>query len=456
MSAAGDDVRKSGGGILRALGLQRRELRAWAMYDWANSAFATTVMAAVLPIYYSDVAASTLPAHLRSAYWAYTTSAALLIIALVSPVLGAAADYLGAKKRFLGAFLVLGAGGTALLALAGTGDWLFASVVFIIGNLGFAGANVFYESLLPHVADGPEIDRVSTAGYAVGYVGGGVLLAVNMWWILSPETFGLSDAGQASRAAFLSVSVWWLVFSIPLFRRVREPAARLEPDEVLELNPVKVGFGRVWRTLKELRRHRQVFLFLLAFWLYNDGIGTIIKMATIYGREIGIGTSDLIGALLVVQFLGIPFTFAFGALAGRIGAKRGIYLALCVYVVISVFGYFMDEAWHFWALAGGVATVQGGAQALSRSLYASVVPRGKSSEFFGFYSVSSKFAGIFGPLLFGVVAQLTGGSRLSILSLVVFFVGGIVLLSRVDEEEGRRVARQEDEAMIRAAEAAAG
>jgi len=438
----------TGGGPLRALGLHRKELRAWAMYDWANSAFATTIMAAVLPIYYSDVAASTLPAHLRSAYWGYTTSAALLLIALVSPVLGAAADYLGAKKRFLAGFLALGVTGTALLYFARTGDWLFASTVFVLGNLGFAGANVFYESLLPHVADAREIDRVSTAGYAMGYVGGGLLLAVNMAWIVRPELFGMADAGEASRWAFVSVAVWWLLFSVPLFRRVREPEARLEPGEVLELNPVRVGFSRVLETLKELRRHRQVFLFLLAFWLYNDGIGTIIKMATIYGREIGIGTSDLIGALLLVQFLGIPFTFAFGALADRIGTRRGIYLALCVYVSISVFGYFMDEAWHFWALAGGVATVQGGAQGLSRSLYASLIPRGKSSEFFGFFSVSSKFAGIFGPLLFGVVAQLTGGSRLSILSLVVFFVGGIVLLSRVDEEEGRRVARGEDRELV--------
>ena len=443
----------SSGGWLRSLGLHRRELRAWAMYDWANSAFATTIMAAVLPIYYADVAASTLPEHLRSAYWGYTTSAALFLVAVVSPILGAVADYLGAKKRFLGVFLVVGAGATALLWFVGTGDWVWASTSFVVANVGFAGANVFYESLLPHVADGREIDRVSTAGYALGYVGGGVLLALNLAWILSPETFGMADAGVASRAAFVSVTVWWILFSVPLFRRVSEPAARLEPGEVLDLNPVRVGFGRVWRTLRELGRHRQVFLFLVAFWFYNDGIGTIIKMASIYGREIGIGQGDLIGALLLVQFLGIPFTFAFGALADRIGAKKGIYLTLTVYLGVSIFGYFMEHAWHFWVLACAVATVQGGAQALSRSLYASLVPRGKSSEFFGFYSVSSKFAGIVGPFLFGVVAQLAGGSRPAILSLSVFFGVGMLLLSRVDEDEGRRIARQEDEAMIRAAAA---
>jgi len=436
--------------LLRTLGLHRPELRAWAMYDWANSAFVTTVVAAVLPIYYADVAASTLPEHLRTAYWGYTSSVALLFVALVSPVLGAVADYMGAKKRFLATFAVLGAAATGCLYFAESGDWLFASGVYVIGYLGFAGSIVFYESLLPYVAEGSEVDRVSAAGYAVGYVGGGILLAVNMAWIVRPDLFGMGDAGRASRFAFLSVAAWWLLFSLPLLRKVREPSARLEPGEVVALNPVRVGFRRVWGTLKEIRRFRQLFLFLVAFWFYGDGIGTIIKMATIYGREVGIGTTDLIGALLLVQFLGIPFTFAFGALAERIGPKNGIYLALSVYAGVSVFGYFMTEAWHFWALAGGVATVQGGAQALSRSLYATLVPRGKSSEFFGFFSVSSKFAGIAGPLLFGAVAQLAGGSRLSILSLLVFFVGGIALLSRVDVEEGRAVARDEERAMARA------
>lgn len=434
---------------LRALGLHRPELRAWAMYDWANSAFATTVMAALLPIYYADVAAVTLPEHLRSAYWGYTTSFALFVVAAVSPVLGAMADYLGAKKRLLGVSMLLGAGATALLAVVGTGDWILASGVFVLANAGFAAANIFYESLLPYVADDAEIDRVSTGGYAMGYVGGGLLLAVHLAWVLSPSTFGMADAGQASRIAFLSVSVWWILFSVPLFRRVREPEARLEIDEVLDLNPVKVGFRRVVRTLGELRHHRHAFLFLLAFWFYNDGIGTIIKMATVYGREVGIGTGDLVGALLLVQFLGIPFTFLFGALADRIGTRNGIYLALCVYTAISVFGYFMDTAWHFWVLAGAVGTVQGGAQALSRSLYASLIPRGKSSEFFGFYSVSSKFAGILGPFFFGLVAQLAGGSRPAILSLVVFFVGGMILLGRVDEVEGRRLAREENRELVR-------
>ena len=417
--------------MLRALGLHRPELRAWALYDWANSAFATTIMAAVLPVFYADVAAATLPEHLRTAYWGYTTGIALLIVALLSPILGAVADYLGAKKRFLALFAALGIGATALLALSGPGMWLYVSIVFIVANVGFAAANVFYDSLLPHIAKPREIERVSAAGFALGYLGGGLLLALNLAWILMPERFGLDDALAATRLAFLSVAFWWTLFSIPLFRVVPEPLRRVEPSETPEENPISAGFQRLLKTFHELRRYRQAFLFLLAFWLYSDGIGTIIKMATIYGREIGIGQAHLIGALLLVQFVGIPCTFAFGALADRLGAKGGLYLALSVYTAITILGFFMREAWHFWLLAIAVGTVQGGAQALSRALYARLIPREKSSEFFGFYSVSAKFAGIFGPLLFGLISQLTGNSRLSILALVAFFLGGIALLSRV-------------------------
>jgi UMF1 family MFS transporter len=250
------------------------------MYDWANSAFATTIMAAVLPIYYHEVAAADLPENVRSAYWGYTQTVAVLIVAMLSPVLGAAADYLGAKKKFLAFFALTGVIGSALLSFVHQGEWLFASFAFIVGNIGFAAGEVFYESLLPHIAGPNEIDRVSTAGYALGYVGGGLLLAVQLGWILQPERFGLLDSSQASRLAFGSVAVWWALFTIPILRRVAEPARRLETGEIPRLNPVRVGFRRVIETFREIRRHRQVFLFLVAFWLYNDGINTIIKMAT--------------------------------------------------------------------------------------------------------------------------------------------------------------------------------
>lgn len=433
--------------LLASIGLGTRERKAWASYDWANSAFATTVMVALLPPYYYDVAAAGLGQATATSYWGYTTALALALIAVVSPVLGAVADYMGAKKRFMAVFVAFGVTFTALLWFVGEGEWLLASALFIVANIGFAGANVFYEALLPSVAKGDDMDRVSAAGYAMGYLGGGVLLALNVAWYLFPAAFGFADAGEAVRASFVSVAIWWVLFSLPVFRVVPEPGPRLSPGETAGLDPAKVGFARVWRTLSEIRRYPDLFVFLLAFLIYNDGVGTIIKMATIYGAEIGIDRGGMIGAVLVVQFAGVPFTFAFGHLAGRLTARGGIFVCLAVYTGISIFGFFMSETWHFWALACGIAAVQGGVQALSRSLYASMIPEGRSTEFFGFYSVSSKFAGIAGPLVFAVVGQAVGSSRYSILALVVFFVAGGALLLRVDVEEGRRLARAEEARM---------
>lgn len=432
---------------LDSLGLGRPELRAWAMYDWANSAFATTVMAAFLPIYYSTVAAAELGATTATAYWGYTTAIALALVAVLSPVLGAIADYMGAKKRFLAVFMSFGVTFTALLWFIGAGTWMLASAIFIVANVGFAGANVFYEALLSSVARQDELDRVSTSGYALGYVGGGVLLALNAAWYLSPESFGFANGDQAVRASFVSAAVWWALFSIPLFRRVKEPVARLTPGEVAGLDPARVGFARVASTLRDIRRYPDLFLFLLAFLIYNDGVGTIIKMAAIYGEEVGIESAHLIGAFIVVQFVGIPFTFGFGHLAARLSARSGILVCLLVYTLIAVIGFVMDAAWQFWMLAVMVAMVRGGIQGLSRSLYASMIPAGRSTEFFGFYSVSSKFAGIFGPLIFAIVGQSTGTSRWAILSLIAFFVLGALLLLRVDVAAGRGLARQTEDSM---------
>jgi len=430
--------------LLQAIGLHRKETRSWAMYDWANSAFATTIMAAVLPIYYAKVAAQDLPRNVASAYWGYTTAIALFLIAVISPMLGAVADYMGAKKRFMGVFAVLGIIFTASLYFIGEGEWQKASILFIFANIGFAGANIFYDSLLPHIAGKDEIDQVSTAGYAIGYLGGGLLLLINVFWILSPQTFGIPDTTTASRLSMLSVAIWWAIFSIPVFNNVREPIRLISRTELRKIHPIRAGFKRLYGTFHEIRKYRQLLLFLAAFWFYNDGIYTIIKMATIYGTEIGIGETELIGALILTQFAGIPFTFAYGLLANLIGSKRAIYLGLIVYMLISVGGYFMSEAWHFWALAFAVALVQGGTQALSRSIFSSIIPHAKSSEFFGFFSVFAKFAGILGPFIFGFISQLAGSSRLSIFSLIVFFVIGLLILSKVDIKEGQQIARMED------------
>jgi UMF1 family MFS transporter len=418
----------------------QRMINAWCMYDWANSAFATTIMGAMFPPFYRSLVTSTgLADNTATAYWGYTTSIALLIIALTAPVLGAIADYTGGKKRYVAFFAGLGILFTAAFVFIGTDTWLLASILYIGGNLGFAGANVFYESLLPHIAQKDDIDQISTKGYALGYVGGGILLLINVLWFIKPEMFGMPDEAFALRASFFSVSVWWGLFSIPLFRRVPEPPAAR--DTGLAINPVRAGFSRLATTLREMARFKQLLVFLVAFWVYNDGIGTIIKMATAYGDEIGIEMTDMIIALIITQFVGIPFSFLFGNLARKLGTKRSILLALGVYTLISIAGYFMQTAVHFYILAFLVGTVQGGSQALSRSLFGAMVPKHKTAEFFGFFSTSSKFAGIAGPLLFGIVSQIAGESRLSIVALIVFFIVGGLLLTRVDEEEGIRVAR---------------
>jgi UMF1 family MFS transporter len=418
----------------------KKIINAWSMYDWANSAFATTIMAAVLPIYYSAIAEPSISATQATAYWGYTNSTALLLVALLSPILGAIADFRGQKKRYLTYFALIGITATALMYFLTSGDWFFASVLFIIGNIGFAGANVFYDSLLPHIAQKDDIDQISTRGYAMGYLGGGILLAVNLAMIMyAPEHL----TALMTRLSLASVAVWWLIFTIPLWKRVPEPPRRLQEGEVGS-NPIQAGFKRLLVTFKEVRKYGELFKFLLAFWLYNDGIGTIIKMATIYGNEIGIGQTDLIGALLMVQFVGIPFSFAFGWLAKKLGTKKSIYISLGVYTLISIGGYFMSSAIHFWILGFAVALVQGGSQALSRSLYGRMVPKAQSAEFFSFFSVSGKFAGIFGPLIFGLVSQLMGNSRLGIVSLVIFFIAGGLLLTRVDEEKGIRIAQETD------------
>lgn len=422
--------------LSEAEGRSRKVVRAWYMYDWANSAFATSIMVAILPRYYWDVAGQYLPGNRSTVYWGYTVSIALLIIAVSAPILGAMADYSGTRKRFLLGFAGVGALFSSLLVFVGVGDWLLASALFIVGNVGFAGANIFYNALLPHIAGPDEIDRISARGYALGYLGGGLLLAVHFVWIRFPGVFFLAHAERAMRASFVSVGVWWVLFSIPVLRRVPEPPVGARPTS--DVHPIFGGFHALGRTFRAIRRYRELVKFLVAFWLYSDGIGTIMTMATIYGSEIGIGRAHLIGALLMTQFVGVPCSILFGALARRLGAKSAIYLGLSVYTMISLWGYFMAHAWEFWVLAFSVGLVQGGTQALSRSLYGAMVPKEKAAEFFGFYSVSSKFAGIVGPFLFALVGQITGSSRLGIVSLIVFFVAGGLVLAQVDEREGAR------------------
>ncbi|MBN1535968.1 MAG: MFS transporter [Anaerolineales bacterium] len=648
----------------------KRRVWAWTMYDWANSAFATTILAAVLPVYFSQVAGATLPsASVATAYWSLGLSISLFIIAILSPILGTISDIMRGKKRFLAIFAGIGIAGTALLVLVGTGDWILASILGIIGRIGFNGSISFYDSLLAHVAKPDDQDRVSARGYAMGYLGGGLLLAVNVVMLqVLPGTWG-------ARLSFLSVAIWWGVFSIPLFRNIPEPVAASGELKAGE-NIVSLSFKRLGETIKDIRRYAELFKFLIAFLIYNDGIGTIIGVAAIYGAELGFGSVELILALLLVQFVGIPYSLIFGRLptdsdkrrpiylafilfnlialplAGIFGSrilpvdisgapaepfastpghagegsyfadsqniqfngqwqqnlisadqlgieqdklylsssssdarydfpyngqkikitynqapdqgiwavyidgqpyidedtsnpleidaynptiryeveatfiadspgehtfslvntgkkntqsdgtgislagievmagirqsnlglilgliialeivgfllalafgkmffsgwvknfdtKRSITLALVMYSVIATWGFFLNSVVEYWMLAWMVSIVQGGSQALSRSIYARMSPASKSGEFFGLFGVMEKFSAILGPLAFAAAGTLLGSSRPAILSLILFFFLGGYLLTRVNVDEGKRIAREEDAAFLR-------
>ncbi|MGM0501647.1 MAG: MFS transporter [Bacillota bacterium] len=413
----------------------KKEVYSWVLYDWANSAFATTILAVVLPIFYKDFAAANLADTAATSYWGYTQTVAMLIIAILAPILGAMADYSGSQKSFLKSFVVLGVSGTALLFLIQQGNYILASFFFIIANIGFAGGNIFYDSFLPIIAPDKKLDYISGMGYAAGYLGGGLLLAVNLIMISKPELFGITEV-LATKFSFISVALWWLLFSLPAFYYL--PQGIKKGPDLNKVQYVKQGFVQLKETLKNVSQYPELWKFLLAFWIYNDGIGTIIRMATIYGREIGIGRTDLIGAMLLTQFIGIPCALAFGKLGEKIGPKKGIIIALTVYLLITIRGYFLSTALDFWILAALVGLVQGGAQALSRSLYGSMVPPDKTSEFYSFFGISSKFAAITGPLVFGLVGQITDSSRLGVLAIALFFLLGIIILSTVDVEKGRK------------------
>ena len=444
--------------LFNRLGLDRPELRAWAMYDWAISAVQTTIMVAVFPIYFITIASDSVSESGATQALANAHILIAVVVAVLSPILGAISDYAGIKKKMLAVAMVPG-----LLALSGMffvqhGDYQVARALFVVVLISATASVVFYESLLPHIAPQQEMDRVSSAGYALGYLGGGVLLAINLAWIIAPQAFGLpsgdgltpAQATLPTRLAFVSVAVWWLLFAIPLFRRVKEPPRTLEADERVGESIFITPFRRLYETLRELRRFKNAFLMLVAFMIYNDGIQMIQKMAAAYGSVIGIDNSALITALLIVQFVGVPFAFLFGGLASRVGAKRMVLVGLVVYTCISIFGYFITTATHFFILATLTGMVQGGTQALSRSLFARMIPAHKSGEFFGFYSVFEKFAGIFAPLVFSLVIGATGHPRNAIFSLIVFFVIGAAILLFVDVDEGERVAREAERGLRRA------
>jgi UMF1 family MFS transporter len=428
---------------LEKLGLHRPELRAWALYDVANSAWMTTIIM-LFPLYFVGVAAADRPADTARSQFAFLTSLSVILVGFLGPLLGAMADLRGNKKGFLAAFLAVGAAATAAMYLVTEGRFGLAVATFVVANVAVTSTLAFYNGLLPGIAKPDEVDRVSTAGFALGYLGGGLLFAVNSMMIANPGRFGLADSNMAIRVSFLTVAIWWVAFAIPLFLKVPEPAARREAGDTPGEALFPVAVRRLKETFHDLRRHKDAGLLLLAFLVYNDGVNTIIRMATIYGSEIGIAREHLIGALLMVQFVGVPFAFAFGLLSDRIGPKRAILLSLAVYGLIAIYAYSLRTATQFYVLAFLVGTVQGGAQGLSRSLFASLIPKHKAGEMFGFFGVFDRFGGAMGTLLFGMVLWATGSSRPAIMSIIAFFLIGALILTRVDVERGRQVAEEEN------------
>ncbi|MEW6486958.1 MAG: MFS transporter [Thermodesulfobacteriota bacterium] len=416
----------------------RRHTYAWALYDWANSAFATTVMAGFFPLFFKEYWNAGVEPAVSTLRLGVANSVGSLVVLALAPVLGAIADRGGFRKRFLFFFAALGVAATAGLYAVGQGQWAAAAALYATGLVGFAAGNIFYDALLVGVAGEDRVDVVSALGYALGYLGGGLLFAANVSMALFPSWFGFQDASEGVRASFVTVAAWWAVFGVPLFLFVPEgrPRARLAP-----LEAVRSGFRQLAATFREIRRLRVVFLFLVGYWLYIDGVDTIIRMAVDYGLALGLSSQGLITALLVTQFVGFPSAIGFGWLGQRMGPKTGIYLALAVYVGVTVWAYFMDSEAEFFALAVTIGLVQGGVQSLSRSFYTRLIPPSKAGEFFGFYNMMGKFAAVVGPVAMGWVAVATGEPRRAIFAVTFLLVAGGVCLFFVDEQKGRRAAQ---------------
>ena len=421
----------------------RKTILAWSLYDWANSAFATTVMAGFFPIFFKMYWNTGVDPVTSTARLGIANSVASVFIVLLAPFLGSIADQGSVKKKFLFFFAFMGIVMTCGMFFVEQGNWLLAMLLYMAATIGFSGSNIFYDALLPSVASEKKLDFVSALGFSLGYLGGGVLFAVNVAMVLSPETFGFADKAAATQFSFLTVGLWWAVFSIPIFLWVEEPKNENEkPKE----NLVVAGFKQLLDTFREIKQLKTIFLFLLAYWLYIDGVDTIVRMSVDYGMSIGFADTDLITALLLVQFVGFPAAIAFGFLGQKIGAKAGIYIAILVYLGISVGGAFIEQKHEFYIMAAVIGLVQGGIQALSRSYYARMIPKDKAAEFFGFYNMLGKFAAVIGPALMGFAGLFIKNmgyssnfaSRASITSISILFILGAIVFYFVDEEKAKQ------------------
>jgi len=407
-----------------------KEESSWMYYDWANSAYSIIITTAVFPIFYKAAATNAgVDASDSTAYLGYTIAIFTFILAMIGPILGTIADYQGYKKKFFTFFFALGVSATALLAFVPSDNWLLLLIVYTFAALGSTGANVFYDAFLIDVTTEDKMDRVSARGYGLGYIGSTIpfLLAIAIILLAQQEILPIS-ATVASKIAFIITAVWWGLFSIPLFKNVHQ---RYYIER--EPNPIASSFKRLGTTFKEIKKYRAVFLFLVAYFFYIDGVGTVISMSTAYGTDLGINATNLLIVLFVTQVVAAPFAILYGRLAQKFTGKKMLYVGIFVYIIVCLYAFFLKTTLDFWILAMLVATSQGGIQALSRSYFAKLVPKQKANEFFGFYNIFGKFASIMGPLLVGVTAQITGHSNMGVFSLVILFIIGFIVLTRVPE-----------------------
>jgi len=418
--------------------LDRKKVLSWTLYDWANSAFATTVMAGFFPIFFEKYWSNPELVDQSTFYLGVSNSAGSLIVAMMAPFLGAVSDTGSTKKKFLFTFAFLGILATSLLWFVEQGDWQLAAILYAVGAIGFASSNVFYDSLLPSVAKKQEFDFVSSLGYSMGYLGGGVLFIINILMYQNPQWFGIPDATTAIRLSFVSVAVWWGIFSVPIFLFIPEPNNK---DNVSLLSAISLGWTQLKSTFKEIRKMKIVGLFLFSYWLYMDGVDTIIRMAGKLALSMGFEASDMLSVLIIVQLIGFPAGLLFNWFSSIITPKKAVLVAILFYTIATSSAYFMNSKLHFYILAGIIGLFQGGIQAISRSLFARLVPKGKEGEFFGFYNMLGKFSAVVGPVLLGTVTLVTGNARMGLFALVILFIGGGLILIRVDFDEGERNAK---------------
>ena len=411
----------------------------WAFYDWANSAFSTTVVAGFFPIFFSAYWADPNDANQSTFQLGVANSIASIIIALISPILGAIADCASAKKKFLITFAFMGIIMTGGLWFVGKGEWELAIFIYIMASIGFMSGNIFYDSLLPVVAERKMLDHVSSFGYGLGYLGGGFLFLINVLMYLNPDWFGIVDSTTAVKISFVTVAIWWAVFTIPTILFISEPK---KPNNISIINSINKGLEQIKKTVGQIRKMKIIGKFLIAYWLYIDGVDTIIKMAVkaASSPEYGFQTSDLITALLMVQFIAFPSAIIYNVFAQKIGTKNAVFIAIGGYALATLLGFFMSDRLHFFCLAALIGLFQGGIQALSRSLYARLIPKNMEAEFFGFYNMLGKFASVIGPLLMGWITLITGSVRYGILSILILFILGAIMLRGVNFEEGEEIA----------------